>query len=102
MSETGLYSVDVWVGFDTVDKTGHFLADLADFHDESLLAPGKVVVAFDDDHVALACVVGRPGGGVRPSFASTWRPAASTNTFKRWCGRSVIPAMTDGMRRPTA
>lgn len=59
MIATGLYSVDIWVDFDTVDKTGHLLANPIDIHDESLLAPGKVVVAFDDDHVALAVVVGR-------------------------------------------
>lgn len=59
MIETGLYNADVWVDFQTVDKTGHLLANPADIQDESLLAPDKVVVAFDDDHIALAVVVGR-------------------------------------------
>lgn len=68
MIETGLYSVDVWVDRDTVDKTGHVLADPADFHDESLLAPGKVVPAFDDDHIALAVVVGRLEQGSKTRF----------------------------------
>ncbi len=73
MTETGLYRVDVWVDFDTVDTTGHLLANPIDFHDESLLAPGKVVAAFDDDHVAPAAVAGRVRQGnetrVHPALA---------------------------------
>lgn len=68
MIETGLYSVDVWVDFENVDESGCLLASSADVHDESLLAPGKVVVAFDDDHVALACVVGKTRRGSETLF----------------------------------
>lgn len=68
MIETGLYNVDVWVDFENVDDSGCLLATAADVRDESLLASGKVVVAFDDDHVALACVVGKTRQGSETLF----------------------------------
>ena len=74
MIETGLYSVDVWVGFENVDESGCLLASAADVHDESLLAPGKVVVAFDDDHVALACVLGKTQRGSGALFRLALAP----------------------------
>lgn len=68
MIETGLYSVDIWVDFENVDESGCLLASAADAQDESLLAPGRVVVAFDDDQVALACVVGKTRRGSETLF----------------------------------
>jgi hypothetical protein len=63
MIEAGLYSVDVWVDFENKDESGYLLADPTDAPDPALLAPGRVVAAFDDDHVALACVVGHAKRG---------------------------------------
>lgn len=68
MIEAGLHSVDAWVDFETVDKCGHVLADPTDIHDPELFKPGKVVVAFDDDHVSLALVVGRVRQGSATRF----------------------------------
>ena len=59
MIDTGLYSVDVWADFEAVDKSGHVLVDPTDIHDLELFKPGKVVMAFDDDHTSVAVVVGR-------------------------------------------
>jgi len=60
--------------FEHVDESGNLLARAADGHDESLLEPGKVVVAFDDDHIALALVVGKAQRGSETFFRLALAP----------------------------
>lgn len=74
MIETGLYSVDVWVDFETVDESGHVLAASTDIQDLELFKPGKVVVAFDDDRISLAVVVGRVRQGSETQFRLALAP----------------------------
>ncbi len=100
MIDTGLYSVDVWVDFETVDKSGHVLADPTDIHDLELFKPGKVVVAFDDDHVSLALVVGRVRRGSATRFQLTLVPGDTTNTSKPWCAQSATPVAADLSQAP--
>lgn len=76
MIETGLYNVDVWVDLETVDKSGHVLVDPTDIQDPDLFKPGKVVVAFDDDHISLAVVVGRVRAGNETRFQLALAPGA--------------------------
>ena len=100
MIETGLYSVDVWVDFENVDESGCVLASAADVHDESLLAPGKVVVAFDDDHVALALVVGRVRQGSATRVPTRSGPGGDRRVRRGGGARSRRPVWRLTYLRP--
>lgn len=95
MIEAGLYSVDVWADFENVDESGCLLASAADVHDESLLALGKVLVAFDDGHVALAAVVGKVRRGSETRFRLALAPGDIDEYARPLLGRSATRARSD-------
>ena len=77
--------------FETADKVGCVLVGPVDVPDLELLKPDKVVVAFDEDHIALA-VVGRVRQGSETATSSGLRPGTSRSTSRQSCARSVVPA----------
>jgi len=90
--ETGLCNVDVWVDFETADKVGCVIVGPVDAPDLELLKPDKVVVASDEDHIALAVVVGRVRQGSETATSSGLLPGTSRSTSRQSCARSVVPA----------
>jgi hypothetical protein len=82
-SPLGRANVDVWVDFETADKVGCVLVGPVDAPDLELLKPDKVVVAFDEDHIALAVVVGRVRQGTETATSSGLRPGASRSTSRQ-------------------
>ena len=78
--------------FETADKVGCVLVGPVDVPDLELLKPDKVVVAFDEDHIALAVVVGRVRQGSETATSSGLLQRTSRSTSRQSCARSVVPA----------